>query len=166
MKNRIPFNIAHKDEILSGKYTVETRDGQRVQIVLWDWEWPFPILGRIGQDGDPHIWTNDGTVNLSGSGQHDWDLFIVTDIEKLTTFEKSVQVLMDKVLQGIVNPSHEEDVKECASRLIDIAKGDLCEETDEDKEENCTCHKVYEYYAKGYNIGYDDGYKRCKMEMK
>ncbi|MBP5723485.1 MAG: hypothetical protein J6X18_07945 [Bacteroidales bacterium] len=52
-------------------------------------------------------------------------LFNKNEHTKLSRFENAVQVLMDKSRQGVVDSKNDEDVIECARRLIEIVEDEL-----------------------------------------
>ena len=63
-------------------------------------------------------------------GSDEWykkmiELFNKKEHTKLTRFENAVQVLMDKSRQGVVDSKTDEDVIQCARRLMEIVDEEL-----------------------------------------
>jgi len=73
-----PFDIKYKEDIISGKTKVITRDGREVDIVLWDFsDEIYPIIGVIRGNPvkpDAKIYTIEGKY---GSNDSVYDLFIL-----------------------------------------------------------------------------------------
>ena len=77
---RIKFAINKKPEIISGKYSVVTRDNNPVRIIAWDRKGVFNIIGLILLKYDDvelvREFRNDGTVLYDRSEYKD-DLFLI-----------------------------------------------------------------------------------------
>ena len=80
MMEKIKFNINKKPDIISGKYSVVTRDNNPVRIIAWDRKGVFNIIGLILlKDDDVELvreFRNDGTALYDRSKYKD-DLFLI-----------------------------------------------------------------------------------------
>lgn len=74
---RVKFDLRFKEDIVAGKAKVETRDGQSVRIVCYDWCDKYPLMGKIDDDQSPILWLADGS--FSEECECELDLFVVSD---------------------------------------------------------------------------------------
>lgn len=135
---------------------VMTRTGESVEIVLTDWGDPFPILGRIGNSGDPIIWLSDGRSDMDAK-LHDNDLFFADEEEELTEFEKAISEFIQKLtFNGNILPS--KDIKGYAKSLLDLARKELQPDIDKELDE---AYKTRDevVYLEGYDRGKQDALK-------
>lgn len=72
MKEKLKFSL---DLYLTGKYDVETRDGQPVEIQCTNGYQPLPIIGYIKGDKNVTSWYTDGRDTMSRETGN--DLFLV-----------------------------------------------------------------------------------------
>ena len=127
--NKIPFDIKYRPEIEAGEYRVETREGEPVEIVLWDWcgGSPYPILGRVGNNGDPFIWTSFGRFDLEDSPKDEkYDLFLVPTASELSEFENRLCEILEFAWKrkDITKTNGEiiEDAKRLGPELLALAR--------------------------------------------
>ena len=52
MIQTIPFDISYKQDIINGLVEVQTNNGDSVEIIKWDAEGQFPIVGLVTVCGD------------------------------------------------------------------------------------------------------------------
>lgn len=78
---KIKFDINKKPEIISGKYSVVTRDNNPVRIIAWDRKGVFNIIGLILLDDVELVreFRNDGTALYDRSEYKD-DLFLTENV--------------------------------------------------------------------------------------
>lgn len=74
---RVKFDLRFKEDIVAGRVKVETRDGQSVRIVCYDWCDKYPLMGKIDDDQSPVLWLADGSFDEDYEGE--LDLFVVSD---------------------------------------------------------------------------------------
>jgi len=143
---KIPFDIKFRPQIESGEYKVETRDEEPVEIVLWDWcnGFPFPILGRVGNNGDPFIWTRFGRLNLENDPKEDteYDLFLITPEPELSEFEVKLWEIMKSEGSpiGPIEKFTEDDKRvfhEYSAELLSLARKELQPEKDLPRWKKC-----------------------------
>ena len=90
---KVNFDLKYKDDIIKGSVKAETRDGQPVRIVCWDWSEKYPILGRVDEDcGEPCLWKADGM--FFGDEACELDLFVVIEDKEPTAYE----LLFDNII--------------------------------------------------------------------
>ena len=108
---KIPFDVRYRTEIESGKYKVETRDGHSVRIIWWDRLGSRPITAYIegydedGEDDAVGHFHENGSLYIHANNSK--DLFIITDEEELTEFEKEVANYMQFTSVDIDNNNGE-----------------------------------------------------------
>lgn len=89
---KVKFDLKYKDDIIKGSVKVETRDGQPVRIVCWDWSEKYPILGRVDEEyPSPCLWKADGTF---GDEACELDLFVIMEDKEPTAYE----LLFDSII--------------------------------------------------------------------
>ena len=167
---KIDFNVKYRPQIESGEYKVETRDGEPAKIIYWDlkgYDDDIKLVVIIGEDG------SQGVITMSKSGsfysdylvgeEHRYDLFIVTPEPKLTEFETALKdLLYHCVGEGMSGKDMEKLARENSSRLLDLAKKELC--------------IGYTKYLQGhidgvassekeYQTGYFDGHSAAEKEI-
>lgn len=92
MSTKLRFNLDLKEDIINGNAQVETRDGQPVRIVCWDWSEKYPILGRIDEEHlSPCLWKADGTFCDEAC---ELDLFVILVDKEPTAYE----LLFDSII--------------------------------------------------------------------
>lgn len=140
---KIPFDIKYRSQIESGEYKVETRGGRPVRIICWDANGPQPIVGLI-YDTDIEC---DTSESFCANGHYwrmydsdcDNDLVIITPEPELTEFEERVRQVVVSTLSGETpNGSggtmswaialSDDDVRKLASRLLELAKKEICKD--------------------------------------
>ena len=119
---KIPFDIKYRPQIESGEYKVETRDGKHVRILCYDANNIVPIVALVtfndGSEGACHYYSN-GAMSCE---ENPLDLFIVTQEEELTPFEKELVDIL-KCLSGRPSEQTYEDyAKEQTAQLLSLAR--------------------------------------------
>lgn len=99
---RVKFDLKFKEDIVAGKAKVETRDGQSVRIVCYDWCDKYPLMGKIDYDQSPVLWLADGS--FSEECECELDLFVVSD----------------EPLKDVGIPKVEIGVKVCADKPLNL----------------------------------------------
>lgn len=158
MSKRIPFNIKYRPQIESGEYKVETRDGKHVRILCYDANNIVPIVALVtfndGSEGSRDYY-HDGTMNYGGK-ENPLDLFIVTQEEELTPFEKELVDIL-KCLSGRPSEQTYEDyAKEQTAQLLSLAREQLKPDINFMMENN---------YKTAYKEGYDEGKKDALKDL-
>jgi hypothetical protein len=122
MKKIINFDSKYKQEIISGKYSLITRDRRTATIDVWDDNDESPLAVMVWKDyqnaadGNMFFYLPNGCYNKNKK-EHRLDLFIVTDEEScLTEFESHVQKLMGP------NVISDDEVKKEAGKLLALAR--------------------------------------------
>ena len=139
---KIPFDIKYRPQIESGKYKVQTRDGDSVRIVCWDAIGAQPIIGLV-YDMEAlcevvEVFCNNGNYWCEGGDkQSPLDLFIITDEPELTEFEEGLRRIIVATLSGETpNGSggtmswavalSDDDVRKLAPKVLELAKKEIC----------------------------------------
>ena len=156
MSKRIPFNIKYRPQIESGEYKVETRDGKHVRILCYDANNIVPIVALVtfndGSEGACHYYS-DGAMSCE---ENPLDLFIVTQEEELTPFEKELVDIL-KCLSGRPSEQTYEDyAKEQTAQLLSLAREQLKPDINFMMENN---------YKTAYKEGYDEGKKDALKDL-
>lgn len=134
---KIPFNIKYKEQLVSGKYKLETRCGLPARIVCWDACGDFPIVALVDYSEDAKDEDSDcGEIAYNYSiygtlgGLKDYmDLFIITDEPEFTRFEAKLKEIVDSFSDGNGGKITPEGVAYYSKQLLSIVY-------DESK---CTC---------------------------
>ena len=125
---KVPFNIKYREQIESGEYRVETRDGRKVEIMKWDAKGRCPIIALVTESEDMEAarhYYEDGT-DESRNGYS--DLFVIKDEAVPTEFENA---LLDIVMAGAGINSFtklRKFVVEKSQELLSIARKEFEEE--------------------------------------
>ena len=92
---KVKFDLKYKDDIIKGSVKVETRDGQPVRIVCWDWSEKYPILGRMGDIEHPFEWKGNGTYGDDETNEMiSYDLVVIVEDKEPTAYE----LLFDSII--------------------------------------------------------------------
>jgi len=78
---KIKFDINKKPDILSGKYSVVTRDNNPVRIIAWDRKGVFSVIGLVLLKHDDvellREFRSDGSNNITKGRKSNDDLFLI-----------------------------------------------------------------------------------------
>jgi hypothetical protein len=109
---------------------VVTREGIPIRIVCWDSpNKGFPIVGFIDDNSSIFVWDKYGYA-LSGHRKSNRDLFFADDEEKLTEFEKELEMMMvsfsnSNVGSDIRTEMPKDKLHNYAHKLRDLARKEL-----------------------------------------
>ena len=123
---KIPFDIKHRPEVESGKYSVQSEEHLPIRIASWDVkpskDSPRTILALVEMptgEEQPRLYYIDGKYNRGI--RSDKDLYLVDSRKEPTSFENA----MLRYLQDAANRKDDESIieatKEHSPELLDIA---------------------------------------------
>lgn len=128
---KIPFDIKHKDKILSGEYLVKTEKGEPVTIMDWEWHLrnrtllAVKISTKIGDACE--LYTPDGRRDVIISIEDGSNLVLITP-ETLTPFESWLCEILSHAVNYKFHMTEEEaieDAKKLAPELLSLAQKEL-----------------------------------------
>lgn len=126
---RIPFNIAHKELIESGKEKVVSLANNNVTIIKWDAPGDYPIIGMFDNGRVDNYSTEGKCIDESFS-----DIYIMTDEPDFTQFEATVDEILKENFK--YTTLTEETIKSISARLLSAAKKEISAPTKDDDEIN------------------------------
>ena len=143
---KIPFDIKYRPQIESGEYKVITAKEQPVRIICWDrsttyWKIIALVLAPDGRTENPFTYDVNGKESDGCLHNHELDLFLITPEPELSEFEKEYIRLYNEGYadgQAGSKPISDDNLKEYAAELFELAKKELCESGE-----------VTDWYAKG-----------------
>ena len=72
MSKSIPFSVKRRQDVFDGKCTVETKEGQKVNIICWDRKNPNGrIVGLVGDEEKIYTWDKNGKHFMSENPKND-----------------------------------------------------------------------------------------------
>lgn len=113
------FDIKYKPQIESGEYTLKTKNGEDVRVILW----PKPesntnhIVTKVNDDHMEWFDVNGHNVKLDGN-----DLILVIPGPKPTEFEIGMMDYVRLIAESTDSQDFEDITREYAKHLISIAK--------------------------------------------
>ena len=163
---KIPFDIKFRQQIESGEYKVETRDGRTARIICWDRKEYncYPIIALLEEESGNEIlltYSQNGK-NVIGNSNRPSDLFLVTPEPELSEFEKKLSDIFGYAISmSVSDPKKPTDefVREYAPELLAIARKELYTTIKRELEENPNgwAQRVEDAHNSGLKAGYKNG---------
>lgn len=121
---RIPFNVKWKPQIESGEYKVfaHEHEEQEVRIVCWDNKGEYPIVALI--DNEPEKFDKHGRVP-GGNRGGEFSLFIVTQEEEMTEFEKQLFKIRHIGKRDMYSDQEWQTLRNESAKLLSLAREEL-----------------------------------------
>ena len=129
---KIPFDIKYRQQIESGEYKVETRDGRVVHNIWWVKKPSYTnnrkmeVCALIDGEEDALVFFEGGRyLPTTKDTDSPFDLFIVTPEEELTEFEKELESFYNHHLQVCSYDNQgpvEDSLLDGASKLLALAR--------------------------------------------
>lgn len=131
MNKNIPFSIKRKQDIIDGKFSVETRLGDKVKIIYWDKKnYSKRVVGLVGDDEWVYTWDKHGICSPSDPR---YDLILVSNMRDVPQDE--FWRTMDEFAEDYMNCSGNcvKVIDEYYLKLMTIAKKMLEEKPSEEE---------------------------------
>ena len=136
---RIPFNLKdHKDKLLSGEYKIDTREHEKVELVKFDADEQYPVVGLITVGEDRFQTAFHFDENGSCFENSVYDLFTITPEPEPTDFERALadSLWVEFCEERVSSPNDcIEFARRHSKQLVDLAN----------KDSECTRHLVPVY---------------------
>ena len=122
---RIPFNIAHKELIESGKEKVVSLANNNVTIIKWDAPGDYPIIGMFDNGKVDNYSTEGKCIDERFS-----DIYIMTDEPDFNQFEATVDEILKENFK--YTAFTEDTIKSISAKLLSAAKKEIIAPTKDD----------------------------------
>lgn len=125
---RVPFDIKYKDNILSGRAKVETKNGQEVTILCFNAQSTDrhdDIIGLVtcsdGVTQNVQRYYSNGHLIADSSRRGDKDLYVVFPDPPLTDFEKELVNYANEYLNNSEDVTLNEQTRKYSKNLLNLA---------------------------------------------